>query len=99
MLSLKSKKIFIPFLSFVIVLSICIYRAYIVHQECQHNVKALNDNHERIKLTDSMIKRLQRALQFKTISYSRGKEELEAKLDYVNYIRKGNKIKQINIFN
>lgn len=35
-----------------------------------------------------MIKRLQRALQFKTISYSRGKEELEAKLDYVNYIRK-----------
>lgn len=69
-------------------LFVLLYRAFIVNQPCKHDIKKLND-HTRINLTDKMLQTVQAALQFQTVSFNLGNENLTAKIDYVNFIRKG----------
>ena len=73
-------------LSIGLLFSILLYRAYIVHQACQHDIESLN-NHTRIKLTTDMLDTVKRGLQFTTVSYKQGDEDLDAKIKYVDFIR------------
>ncbi len=74
-------------LIFTILLISLIYRAYFIHQPCHHNITTLT-THKRIQLTPKIIERLQTGLQFPTVSYKRGSENLEAKTAFVEFIRR-----------
>lgn len=63
------------------------YRAYIIFKPCQHNLTNLTD-HARIKLTPQMLTRLQTALQYPTVSFKKGSENMTAKNEFIQFIRK-----------
>lgn len=73
---------------FATLASVCVYRAYVVFTPCGHDkAKQLNGDHQRIRVSNEMLKTVQRGLQYSTVSFKQGEEDLEAKADYVTFIR------------
>lgn len=75
------------FFSFLL-LAILIYRAYVVFKPCQHNVAQINQA-DKFTLQDQHVKCLQRAISIRTESFKIGLENIDAKIDFVNFIRTG----------
>ena len=78
------------FLAVVIsaLVGVLIYRAYVIFKPCEHNVKPLADS-LRTQLSEKALARLIEGLRFPTVSYSRHEGNLEAKRDFVKFIRSG----------
>lgn len=72
---------------FATLASLCVYRAYVVFTPCGHDAKQLKGDHQRIRVSNEMLKTVQQGLQYSTVSFKQGEEDLEAKADYVSFIR------------
>lgn len=70
----------------VVLLSVAIYRAYVIFKPCQHKIPKVE---AKIQLTDEQVERLRSSLQIPTVSVSRDDEDLEAKAKHLQFIRKG----------
>lgn len=85
----KSTKTFLFFLLMLLasLVSVCVYRAYVVFKPCRHDLKKFIDDHQRIRVSNEMLETVQRGLQYSTVSFKQGEEDLDAKVDYVAFIR------------
>lgn len=83
------KFLFITVSFFVLLFFILAYRAYVVYKPCEHNVKPLDEN-DKIRLDENYLKRLQKAISFPTESLNRDHQNIQAKVEFINFIRSGN---------
>ena len=74
--------------SLVFLVFVLIYRAYVVLQPCKHNLEIINSE-KRIKLSDEVVKRLQKALQFETVTYGINQQNSSAIDEFVRFVRNG----------
>lgn len=88
LVNISIKFLLVLFSFSLLLFAILTYRAYVVFKPCEHQIKSLSER-DRLKLNDAQIKRLQNALSFRTESYTYNSENLNAKNDFVNFIRSG----------
>lgn len=88
---MDSKKLSLRiFLVFSILFLILIYRAYVINQPCNHHLEPI-DKSNRISIGDEIVRRLQTALSFKTISFGKNDQNTSAFVDYLKFIKSGKK--------
>jgi hypothetical protein len=86
-MSLRSIGVFIGSLLFLLGF-VVIYRAYIVFQPCKHSLEIIS-NEKRIKLSEELLNRFQKALQFETVTYGMNRQNLSAIDEFVRFARNG----------